>query len=85
MGAARIISGFHTGGVVVAPIKSFALQWHDGNQWQDSDVNVETNTTPVWAATFSPIRTQRARLIVNKTQDDISRIWEIEFYQPIKD
>ncbi len=72
-------------GNVIAPIHDFTLQWHDGTQWQDTDVNVEANTDPAWAATFPPVRTQRARLIVNKTKDDISRIWEIEFYQPIKD
>jgi hypothetical protein len=85
IGAARIISGFTTGNSVVDPIEGFSLQWHDGSQWQDSLVSVDQNTSPVWAATFPPVRTQRARLIVHKTKDDISRIWEIEFYRPIRE
>jgi hypothetical protein len=85
LGAARIISGFYTGSSVIAPIQAFSLQWHDGQDWQDIDIHVEANTSPGWAAKFPPVQTRQARVIINKTKDGISRIWEIEFYQPIKD
>jgi hypothetical protein len=85
IGAARVISGYYTKGSVVAPIEEFTLQWHDGEQWQDSDVHVQSNTAPAWSDTFPAIQTQRVRLTVSKTQDEISRIWEVELYQPITD
>ena len=46
------------------------------------EADIVANTNPTWATTFPPVKTQRARLIVNQTKDDISRIWEVEFYQP---
>jgi len=84
LGAARIISGFHSNGKVIAPIEDFSIQWHDGNDWRDSSATVTGNTDIAWATTIEPVRTTHARLVVTKTQDSISRIWEIEFYQPLK-
>lgn len=84
LGAMRVISGFHTGQRVIAPIIDFTLQWYDGAQWQDTSVHVVGNTDPAWATVFGTIRTQRVRLLVSKTKDNISRIWEIELYQPCK-
>jgi hypothetical protein len=85
LGAARIISGYFTAGNVIAPIQGFTLQWWDGGNWRDTGVAAEANADPSWTATFEPVKTQRVRLVVTKTKDDISRIWEIELYQPIKD
>jgi len=65
-------------------VRDFTLEWHDGETWQSSDVDVQSNSRPAWAATFSSVQTRRVRLIVKKTQDDISRIWEVELYQPVK-
>ena len=70
---------------VIAPIEAFTIQWHDGNQWEDTEIDVKSNTSPGWAATFPPIQTRQVRVVVNKTKENISRIWEIEFYQPIKE
>ena len=83
VGAARIISGYSTGSDVIAPIQDFALQWHDGEAWQDTGVDVVGNTRIGWAARFPPVQTTRVRLVVNKTKDAISRIWEVEFYPPL--
>ncbi len=82
LGAARIISGHNNGQIVEAPVMDFRLQWHDGTRWVDSAVNVTGNTNPAWAATFDPVRARRVRWVVTKTQTDVSRIWEIEFYKP---
>ena len=82
LGAARIISGYYSAGKVSAPLSDFTLQWHDGKKWKDLLASVEANTNPAWAARFSSVRTQRVRLLVTKTKDDISRIWEVEFYEP---
>jgi hypothetical protein len=84
LGAARIISGYFNGQDVIAPINAFSLEWRNGEKWNPITRNVSGNTDPAWATTFSSVRTDRARLVVTKTQDDISRIWEVEFYQPVR-
>jgi len=81
--AARIISGYFDGTAVVGPIGEFTLQWHDGTQWNDIEgVSAAGNADPFWAQSFRPITTTRLRLRIAKTKDDVSRIWEIEFYAP---
>ena len=47
-------------------------------------VKVADNTDPAWSSQFPPIQTRRMRLLVTKTKDNISRIWEVEFYQPAR-
>lgn len=81
VGAARIVSGYFSGGGVVAPLNDFVLQWHDGKDWKDlTGASMKGNTDPFWSRTFEPVKTTRLRLQVTGTQNDISRIWEIEFY-----
>lgn len=82
LGAARIISGYHSGQTVSAPIRDFTLQWLDGARWKPLTAGIRGNTSPAWADTFPPVRTRAVRLTVTGTQNDISRIWEIEFYAP---
>ncbi len=83
IGAARIVSGYHVGGAVTAPITEFKLQWHDERGWHDTGVDVSANQNPAWTATFAPVRTDMMRLIITETKDQISRVWEIEFYPPV--
>lgn len=85
LGAARIISGYYAGGKVTGAIEAFTLHWHDGRSWQETGVAVDGNSDPGWAAKFAPVQTRRIRLTVNKTKDGISRIWEVEFFGPVKD
>jgi hypothetical protein len=61
LGAARIISGYHRSGQVIAPIEDFTLQWHDGTQWQDTGIDIAGNSDIAWAATFPPVRTGKLR------------------------
>jgi hypothetical protein len=83
LGAARIISGYHQGGGVVAPVRSFTFQWHDGTAWQDvPSSKVTDNPHPDWSARFTPVETTRLRLTITATPDDVSRIWEVELYAP---
>ena len=42
----------------------------------------EDNHTVDWQQQFEPIQADRLRLLVRKTQLDISRIWEIEVFAP---
>lgn len=80
IGAARIISGYFSGGKVSAPLSDFHFQWHDGHDWQDTIINVKANDSPAWAALLTPVKTRKIRLVITKTEIDVSRIWEIEFY-----
>ena len=85
LGAARIISGRYNGVKVFSPISHFKLQQHDGKTWRDVLPAVEQNDNPVWSATFAPVKTKYLRLAITRTPHNISRVWEVEFYQPLKD
>jgi hypothetical protein len=83
IGAARVISGFFNG-AVIAPIADFALQWHDGAEWKTiSGSETKENRDPYWNRALKPVTATKIRLLVTKTQTDISRIWEVEFYGPV--
>jgi hypothetical protein len=83
LGAARVISGYHQGGAVVAPVQGFAFQWHDGTAWQDMpDAKVTANLKTDWSARFTPVETTRLRLAITASPGGISRIWEVELYAP---
>lgn len=83
LGATRIVSGYYSAPGVSAPISDFTLEWLDGAQWKPMLPGIRGNPNPAWAATFPPVRTRAVRLTVTGTQNDISRIWEIEFYAPL--
>ena len=85
--AARVISGYNYGGNRVGdPISDSVLQWFDGDAWQDIPETVTlANQQVEWQRRFRPVTTQRVRLLVEKTKGDISRIWEIELYGPLRD
>ncbi len=81
IGAARIVSGYYSDGAVQAPIQDFLFQWHDGAAWKDIPGGaIRGNPLPVWSGPFDPVQTARIRLGVTATQNDISRIWEVELY-----
>lgn len=83
LGAARIISGYYSGGVVEAPLRDFVLQWHDGAAWRDiAGTPIRANTQAAWAGTFGAIATTRLRLCITATKDATSRIWEVELFGP---
>ena len=84
--AARVISGYYCGGQVADPITDFVLQCHDGENWQDvPGTGTRGNTDVDWQRVFKPVTAKRVRLYVTASQIDISRIWEIELYEPAKD
>ena len=81
--AARVVSGFHDGGGVIAPIHHFAFERFDGENWQEiPDTRMRNNVRVDWQRRFKPVTTDRVRLRVDHTQGDVSRIWEIELYAP---
>ena len=83
LGAARIISGYTSGGAVIEPIRDFTFQWHDGAAWKDiPGAAVKNNQQPAWAGTFDAVTATRLRLVITATKGDTSRIWEVEVYAP---
>jgi hypothetical protein len=85
LGAARIISGRYNGARVLDPLGGFVIERHDGKAWQPILPAVKGNDNPVWSATFPPVETHRLRLVVTAAPHNLSRVWEIEFYQPLTD
>ena len=85
LGAARMISGRYNGARILDPVSHFKLQHHDGESWQEVLPAVEGNDNPAWSATFAPVKTKHLRLVITRTPHNISRVWEVEFYQPLKD
>jgi hypothetical protein len=81
--AVRVFSGYQTGGQVTAPISSFVLQFDDGGEWHDVQGTDTTGNTAIdWHCRFAPITSRKFRLLIREAQDSISRIWEVELYQP---
>jgi FAD-dependent oxidoreductase family protein/FAD dependent oxidoreductase len=81
--AIRVFSGFQQGGEVTAPISSFVLQFDDAGRWHDvQGTNTTGNTAIDWHCRFAPITSRKFRLLIRETQIDVSRIWEVELYQP---
>ena len=81
--AARVVSGYCVGGNVSAPIESFVLQYSDGENWRDvAETATRENTKIDWVREFRPVQSKRVRLMVRRTQIDVSRIWEVELYGP---
>jgi hypothetical protein len=82
--AARIVTG-HFAHYVTAPpadpITDFVLEYHDGSDFKNI-TRVTDNQTVDWHATFPPVKTDRIRLTVTATPGNVTRIWEIEFYNP---
>ena len=82
VGAARIISGYYTGGGVTGAVEAFTLSWQDGSVWRELKT-VRGNTLPAWSGTFPAATTTKVRLGITATREDTSRIWEVELYAPV--
>ena len=65
------------------PVSGFKIQHYDGETWKDVLPAVEKNKDPVWSATFAPVKTKHLRFVITATPHNLSRLWEIEFYQPL--
>ncbi len=83
VGAARIISGRFNGSRVFDPLGDFAIEEHDGKIWRPILPAIKNNENPVWSTTFPPVKTKHIRLVITATPHDLSRVWEIEFDQPL--
>lgn len=82
LAGARIISGYFSGGQVGDPIRDFRLEVGDGAAWREiSGTVIADNSTVDWQCQFAPVTTRRLRLIIDKTQIGIARLWEIAIYE----
>jgi hypothetical protein len=82
LSAMRIISGRYNGARILDPISDFKLQSFNGESWQDVMPMVKDNKNPVWSARFTSLKTKNMRFVITRAPHNISRLWEIEFYQP---
>jgi len=83
VGAVRIVSGWFNGQNTTDPIAEFALQYFEDRVWHEiPGARVRNNARVEIIQEFSAIEAARIRLVVTQTPGDISRIWEVEFYQP---
>ncbi len=80
--AARIVSGYLSGGAPDSPLVDFVLQYRAGDEWREMEgTRTGDNTAVDWQCRFKPVRASRVRLLIEKTPKDISRVWEIELYE----
>lgn len=83
--AARVVSGYVSDGTPGDPITDFRFQQFDGTAWKDIPGAAATGNTAVdWSAKFAPVTAKRVRLLIEKTPKDISRVFEVELYEPKK-
>jgi hypothetical protein len=79
--AARVLSGYTTGGGLTGPITTFTLQYHDGSQWRDvPGASAKDNAQVDWSARFAPVTSAKLRLLITATQQSIARVWEVEVF-----
>ena len=83
IGAVRMISGWYDNGRVQSPVSDFNIQYEKGGGWKDLLPAVKDNENPAWSKRFAPVKTKNARLVITRTPDHISRVWEVEFYGPV--
>ena len=84
--AARIISGWFNKGQAGDPISRFELQRRRGPDWVDIEgVRITRRGRVELVSTFPAVKSDRIRIVVTGTPGNISRIWEVEFYNPAAD
>ena len=85
LSASRLISGRYNGARVLDPISDFKIQYSNDNgaTWQDALPAIMGSKDPVWSATFAPVKTKHLRLVITGAPHNLSRLWEVEFYQPL--
>jgi len=84
IGAVRIVTG-QAGGSAgpKTPITDFVLQYHDGSRFKNvPGTKVVGNVACDWHARFEPVTTAQLRLVVTRAPGDLTRIWELEVYDP---
>ncbi len=81
--AVRIISGWFNGRTAGDSIARLKLQSPGPAGWQDVPaLKITANSPTQTLCTFPAVRSDRLRLVVTATPGNISRIWEVEFYNP---
>ncbi|MHC4432214.1 MAG: FAD-dependent oxidoreductase [Planctomycetota bacterium] len=81
--AVRIISGWFRQGQAADPITRFKLQRRGSAGWEDIEGSrITRRGSAELAATFPAVRADCIRLVVTATPGNISRIWEVELYNP---
>ncbi|MHC4352155.1 MAG: FAD-dependent oxidoreductase [Planctomycetota bacterium] len=81
--AVRIISGWFSKGQAADPISQFNLQRYGSAGWENIEgLRITRRGRVELVSTFGAVKSDRVRLVVTGTPGNISRIWEVEFYNP---
>ena len=81
--AVRIISGWFNKGQATDPINQFKLQQYRDSDWTDiQGMRITRRGRVELVSAFGAVRSDRIRLVVTGTPGNVSRIWEVEFYNP---
>jgi len=84
--AVRVVSGWFNGQRAGDAIRDFKLQYFDKGEWNDAaGSGVRNNVSVDLVKKFAAIRAEQVRLMITKSPGDISRIWEVEFYNPSRE
>jgi hypothetical protein len=79
--AVRIVTGQGGGAAPKTPIADFVLKYRAEGGYKDiPGTKTAGNRVADWGVQFAPIQTDRLRLEVTATTDDLARIWELEVY-----
>ncbi|MCX7046497.1 MAG: FAD-dependent oxidoreductase [Candidatus Sumerlaeota bacterium] len=80
--AARVVSGYQTGGAFNGVMEDFRLQTYDGKDWKDvPGAAVKDNSKVDCGFQFPDVTTARLRLLITATPDDRARLYEMELYR----
>ncbi|MBQ2789163.1 MAG: hypothetical protein IJE97_05955, partial [Thermoguttaceae bacterium] len=77
--AVRVVSGQAS---AKTPLADFRLQVERDGAFVDVEsAAVRSNDLVIVSLRFNPISGKRFRLQIDKTPDDLARLWEVEFYR----
>jgi len=81
IGGVRIVTGQAGGQWPKTPIADFVIQYHDDSGWKEiPNTKVTGNESPDWNARFPRVTSNRIRLWVTASPEDLIRVWEFEVY-----
>jgi hypothetical protein len=84
--AARIVSGWNNSGTPDSSINDFRFDYWNGTNWVEvGNSSVTGNTKCIWVGRFDAVQSRQFRLVVTRSWNNFTRLWEVELYHPESD
>ena len=84
--ASSITSGWWNGSSTTDPIDDFVLQYYDGSDWVGIDETQTINNSQTdFDVAFPSVESDRFRLYITRTKENVSRVFEVELFHPTAD